>query len=333
LFASTDELVALAAVAGRRDGIYATHMRSEGARLIQAIDEAIAIGRRAGIRVEIAHLKTSGRRNWGKLDQALERIEKARTDGVEVAADRYPYTASSTDLDAVFPAWAQEGGRDAVLGRLRDETDRVKLSRELARSRTDEEWGAITIGSTWARQNRRFTGMPLTEVARILRVDPVEAVLQLIEKDELRTGAFFFGMSEENMERILSQPYVMIGSDASIRAPTGPLSEDYPHPRAYGAFARFLRMALDARAVPIQEAVRKMTSLPASHYRLRDRGVLTPGAMADVVVIHPRTLCDFSTYAAPHRLAAGVEHVVVNGGLVIEAGRLTGRRSGRVLDA
>lgn len=333
MFASTDELVALASVAGRCNGIYATHMRSEGVRLIEAIDEALAIGRGAGIRVEISHLKTSGRRNWGKLDQAFERIETAQAEGIEVAADRYPYTASNTDLDAVFPAWAQEGGRDALLGRLHDATDRARLRADLARSRTDEEWGAITIGSTWAPGNRRFAGMPLPEVARILRVDPIEAVLRLVEKDELRTGAFFFGMSEENMERILSRPYVMIGSDASIRAPTGPLSEDYPHPRAYGAFARFLRLALDGRATPVEEAIRKMTSLPASHFRLRDRGVLRPDAMADVVVIDPRTVCDFSTYAAPHRLAAGVDCVIVNGTMVVENGRLTGLRSGRFLAA
>lgn len=331
LFASREELVALAHVAARHDGLYTTHMRSESGHLLEALEEAIAIGRASGARVEISHLKTAGRAHWPLLDRALDLIRAARAEGLAIAADRYPYTSANTDLDVIFPDWAVTGGRDAVLRRLHDPADRQRLRDELTASRTPDYWETVTIGSTSHPDNTRFRGRPLSEVAAELRLPPAEAALLLIERDALRTSAFFFGMSEDNMWKILAEPFVMLGTDASLRAPTGPLGEDHPHPRAYGSFPRFLRAALDGKTVPLPEAVRKMTSLPADHFRLKDRGRLTAGGMADLIVFDPTTVSDRATYAAPHQLAVGLELVMVNGVVTLEPAGLTGQRAGRVL--
>lgn len=329
--ASKEELVELAKVAERYDGIYTSHMRSEGARLIEAIEETVDIGRQTGIRTEISHLKVSGKANWRLIDDALATIENAQSEGLEVAADRYPYTAAGTDLDVILPAWAAEGGRDCVLARLRDKGERARLREDLLESISDDYWSGVTIGSTSHPDNHQFQGKPLTEVAAALDMTPVDAALHLIDTDELKTGAFFSGMSEDNMMRILNQSYVMLGSDASLRSPSGPLSKDHPHPRAYGSFPRFLRMALDGRSVPIEEAIRKMTSLPAAHFRLADRGVLAVGKKADIIVVDPDAVRDNATYGCPHKLATGIEHVVVNGVSTLTEGKLTGNRSGMVL--
>ncbi|MBN1557605.1 MAG: D-aminoacylase [Lentisphaerae bacterium] len=330
-FAPRDELVALAAIAARRDGIYTSHMRSEGARLLEAIDETLAVGRAAGIRVQISHLKTAGRANWGRLDAALARLRAARDAGLPVAADRYPYTRGATDLDVVLPAWAHEGGREATLARLRDPGERRRIHRALCAARAEADWHGVTIGSTVHPDNRPFRGLTLVAAAERLGTDPAEAVLRLVARDGLKTQAFFAGMSEANMRRILAEPYVMLCTDASLRAPAGPLSHDFPHPRAYGSFPRFLRMALDGGTVPLPEAVRKMTALPAAQFRLEDRGVVAVGRKADLVVFDPDTVRDTATYADPHRTAEGIRHVIVNGVLTLRDGALTGRRAGRVL--
>lgn len=331
MYAAPEELAALAGVPARRGGVYTTHMRSEGPRLLEALDETLAVARASGVRVTVSHLKTSGRANWGLIDAALAKLNAARAEGLEVAADRYPYTASNTDLDVILPSWAAEGGRDVVLARLRDPATRARLRAELLSARPETYWGTIVVGSTAHPDHAKLQGLPLEEVARILDLEPVDAALRLIDKDELRTSAFFFGMSEPNLWRILAEPWVMIGSDASLRAPWGVLSKDFPHPRAYGTFPRFLRAALDGKTVPVEEAIRKMTSLPAAHYRLAGRGVLRAGAPADVLVIDPAKLRDTATFTVPHALAEGVERVIVNGVVTLEAGALTGNRGGRVL--
>lgn len=331
MYASREEIVMLAKVAASRGGIYATHMRSEGARLLEAIDEALDIGRQADIAVQISHLKTSGRKNWHLLDPALDRIRAARAAGCDVAADRYPYTAANTDLDVVLPEWASGGGREEVLRRLRDPEIRWNIRCEIAEGRDLDYWDRVMVGTTYAPKNAVFRGKRITEVARMLGVEPVDAALYLMESDELRTSATFFGMSEENMWRILSEPYVMIGSDASVRAPTGPLSHDHPHPRAYGTFPRFLRAALDGKTVPIAEAVRKMTSLPASRFGMSDRGMIEIGKKADIVVWDPREVQDRATYESPHQPATGVRALLVNGVVTIAEGRLTGYRGGLFL--
>jgi N-acyl-D-aspartate/D-glutamate deacylase len=328
-FAEHAEILALAAVAARRGGLYTSHMRSEGRGLLEAINEALAVGRASGVRIEISHLKTAGRESWPLVEPALERIESARREGLVVAADRYPYTASNTDLDVVLPAWAAAGGRDAVLQRLRDPAQRQRLRDELERARPADYWTTVTIAS--CPSHPAVQGTPLVEAAAALGRSPVEAVLHLLDADELRTTAFFHGMCEANLWRILAVPWVMLGTDASLRAPEGPLSRDYPHPRAYGTMPRFLRAALDGRTVPLPEAVRKLTSLPAGHFGLAGRGVIAPGQAADLVVFDPATLEDRATYAAPHQLAGGIERVIVNGVVTLANGRLTGDRGGTVL--
>lgn len=332
LFAAPDEVRRLAAVVAGHGGVYTTHMRSEGRELVAALDETLAVCRETGVRTEVSHLKTAGRSNWGLLDTVLERMRGAVAEGLPVAADRYPYTYGCTDLDVLFPDWAAAGGRQAVLGRLRDPAVRARLRDELCAAHSEESWGGILIGSTQAPANRAFRGKPLPEVAAALGLEPAEAVLHLCETDELMTSAFFGGMSEANMWRILAEPYVMLGTDASLRAPgAGPLGQDYPHPRAYGSFPRFLRAALDGRTVPVEEAVRKMTGLAAAHFGLGRRGRLEEGWAADVAVFRPERVRDTATYGDPHRLAEGIEHVVVNGVVTLRDGVATGRRGGRFL--
>ncbi len=330
-YAETAELVALATATAARGGVYTSHMRSETSRLIEALDETLEIGRKTGIRVQVSHLKASGKKNWHLLEPAIERIHAARAAGLDVAADRYPYTSSCTDLDIIFPGWAAAGGPAAVHDRLRDLATRQRLRDELMADHDEAYWQTITIGSTAHPDNRRFQGQPLLAVAAALGVHPAEAVLILAETDEGRTAAFFHGMSEENMHRVLAQPWVMLGSDASLRAPTGPLSHDWPHPRAYGTFPRFLRMALDGQTVPLPEAIRKMTSLPARTFNLTDRGELRQNAAADILVIDPHALRENTTFAQPHALADGIRHVFVNGVHTLREGTLTGRRGGRFL--
>ena len=332
MFSKPDEVIELAKVAAARGKIYTSHMRSEGSKLLEAIDETLNVGRRAGIRVEISHLKTSGKKNWHLVDAALDRIRDAQREGIEVAADRYPYTAASTDLDVILPDWASGGGREAILGRLRDPATRKKIRDELLKSRDASYWTSVIVGSTSKPANRKFQGLPLQDVAKGLSLELVDAALYLMENDELNTGAIFFGMSEENMWKILREPYVMLGSDASVRGPDGPLSKDHPHPRAYGSFPRFLRAALDGKTVTLPEAIRKMTALPAGQFRLKGRGVIEKDAFADVVVFDPLRVKDVSTFQQPHQLSEGIDAVVVNGTLTIQDGKLIGHRAGRFLD-
>jgi N-acyl-D-amino-acid deacylase len=333
LFSEPEEVLALARVAAARGALYATHMRSEGGRLLEAIDEVLDLARRTGVRTQISHLKTAGRANWSKLDAALERIRAARAQGWQVHADRYPYIASGTSLDSRLPAWAQADGNDAILARLHDPAAAARLAREIAESTEPAYWDGVMIGGTHHPELRRFRGATVTAVARDFGCDPVEAYLRILRLDTLHTQAFFFGMSKENMRRIYAEPWVMVGSDASIRSLSGPLSADHPHPRAFGAFARFLRLALDGESgLPPEEAIRRMTSLPAEALGLRDRGRLQPGAWADVAVFDPARVRDKSTYAAPHQYAEGVRWTIVNGRIAFD-GRQALARPGRWLAA
>ena len=331
MHARPDEIAALAKVVARRGGIYATHMRSEGGQLLEAIDEALDVARASGVRLQISHLKTAGRANWGKLDAALEKIRAAQAEGIEVAADRYPYTASCTDLDVILPEWASQGGRAAILARLREAGTRERIRGEMAAARDDRYWEGVWVGSTRHSENAAFAGKPLGVAAEAWKMHPLDAALRLMDTDELFTGGIFFGMSEENLWRILAEPWTMIGSDASIRAPWGPLSHDHPHPRAYGTFGRFMRAALDGKSVSVGEAVRKMTSLPAEQFRLKDRGALSVGAFADVVAIDPKAFRDLATYEKPHQFCEGILAVWVNGVLTLRGGQETGLRAGRYL--
>ncbi len=332
MYAPRPELRAVAQTAARRDAIVTVHMRSEGDGLLESIEEMLGVARSSGARLQISHLKTSGSRNWSKLELALELIERARADGVRVAADRYPYTASATDLDVILPSWAAAGGRAEILARLREGASRNRIRAILLAERpTRDDWARIVIGSTRRDDLRPFTGMTLPEVGERLGLEPVDAALRLMEEDALGTQAFFHGMCEANMWRILAQPWVMLGTDAGVRSPIGPLSRDHPHPRAYGAMPRFLRAALDGRTVPLAEAIRKMTALPAAQFGLRDRGRIAPGMKADLIVFDPDRVADRADFASPHRLSEGIELVLVNGVATWRGGAMTGARAGRVL--
>jgi N-acyl-D-amino-acid deacylase len=328
-YAAADEVLSLARVAARRGARYATHMRSEGDRLLESVDEVLDLARDAGIRVQISHLKTSGASNWSKLDAVIERIECARRAGLGVHADRYPYLAGGTDLDVVLPDWASAGGRDAILKNLADLATRARVIDEL--DAMDRDWSGVMIGGARHPAVAAFTGQTLPEVAAARACSPGSALVWMIATDETRTEAFFFGMCEQNLRRIYAQPWVMVGSDASVRAPTGPLADSHPHPRAYGAFPRFLRLTQDEGLMPLPEAIRRCTSLPADAFGLNGRGRLVVGAFADVVVFEPAVIRDHATYAKPHQFATGVRQVVVNGRLSYDRGRFTGNRGGRLV--
>ncbi|MBT8041779.1 MAG: amidohydrolase family protein, partial [Pontiella sp.] len=321
-----EEIIELCRTTARHGGLYTTHMRSESNQLLEAIDEAIDIAERSGARLQISHLKTSGIKNWNKLEAALEKIRAAGS-RIEIGSDRYPYTAGSTDLDILLPQWASYGGRDAILARIRDPETRATLRDELAGQPADY-WDNVMIGST---QYEEFKGKYLPEVADALGMEPVDAFLHLIDTDELKTGGIFFSMSEENMWRVLAEPYVSLGSDGSMRAPWGPLSRDHPHPRAYGSHTRFLRAALDGKTVPLPEAIHKMTGLPARQFNLQKRGLIKEGYVADLIIFDPEAIRENSTYADPHQLSDGMRHVLVNGVHTFEDGKHTRHRNGQFL--
>ena len=318
-----EEIIELSKVVARHGGLYTTHMRSESNELLESIDEAIDIAERSGARLQISHLKASGSTNWNKMETAFEKIEAGRKK-IEIGSDRYPYTAGCTDLDIVLPLWATYGGRDAILARLRDSVTRDKIRCELMDNPTDH-WDNVMVGST---QYEEFKGKYLPDVADALKLHSVDALLHLIDVDDLKTGGIFFSMSEENMWRVLAQPFVSIGSDGSMRAPWGPLSHDHPHPRAYGSHTKFLRAALDGTTVSLPEAIYKMTGLPAEQFNLPKRGFLKEGYTADILVFDPATIKENTTYADPHQLSEGMCHVFVNGVHTLENGKHTPRHGG-----
>lgn len=327
-FATTDELVALAEVAAQFDGLYISHIRGEGERLLESIDELLEIVRRARVRGEIYHLKASGRENWDKLEQAIDRIEAARAAGLAVTADVYPYPASSTGLTYVLPAWVQEGGHESMIARLRDPEVRARVLPEMEMIPPED----ILLVELRNPALRGLTGKTLAEVAALRGTSPEVTALDLIVEDDSRIGTVRFTMSEENVRRKLTLPWVSICSDSESMAPEPPFTLSQPHPRAYGSFARVLgKYVREERLLTLQEAVRRMTSLPAANLKLDRRGALVPGHFADLVVFDPATVADRATFEAPHQLAVGVVHVFVNGVAAIRDGAHTGARPGRVV--
>jgi N-acyl-D-amino-acid deacylase len=332
VFADTDELVDLARAAGEAGGFYASHIRGEGDTLLPAIAEAIEVGRRASVPVEISHLKAAGRANWPKMAQAIELIEAARAQGLDVTADMYPYPVGSTGLSSLLPSWAHAGGRESLLARLTDPTDRARIRAALdgpgfAR---DAGWDGIAIAGCPGRPE--YEGQTLARIATRLGVPPGEAAIEVLRQSQGDADMILFMMSEENVALGLQRPWVMIGSDGEGRAAQGPYAMGKPHPRNYGTCPRFLGHYVRERGLlPLPEAIRKMTSLPASKLGLRDRGRLEPGAVADVVVFDPATIADTATFAEPHRYPRGIPWVLVNGEPVIADGQHTGSRPGRVL--
>jgi len=337
-YAGTEELIALCEVAAAYGGRYITHMRSEGTRLLEAIDEVVRIAREAKIGAEIYHLKAAGEANWPKMDEAIRRIEAARAEGLDLTADMYTYVAGSTGLDAAMPPWVQEGGHDAWAERLRDPAIRERVAREMKAA--SDEWenlyaaagGAAGVLLVEFREEalKKYTGKTLAEVARERGASPEETAMDLVVEDGSRVGCVYFLMSEENVRKQIALPWVSFGSDGGAPSPEGVFLKSMPHPRAYGNFARLLgKYVRDEKVVSLEEAIRRLTTLPAENLRLRERGRLAEGFFADVVVFDAETIRDHATFEDPHRLATGVSHVVVNGVVVLEDGVHTGATPGR----
>jgi N-acyl-D-amino-acid deacylase len=342
IYAPTDELIALARVARRYGGIYATHMRNEGADIDAALNETFQIARAANIPVEIWHLKVSGRPNWGRMPHVLARIDSARAAGIDVMADQYSYIASATSLDATIPVWALSGGRDSLLIRLRDPSTRARIREEMAgtaAARRGENMfrGAgggdgILIASTFEDSLKYLQGKRIGEVARARGRDPVETIFEILLADGSRTGAIYFSMNEQDLQAAMKTWWVAVNTDYGGVAPDGPFSDIRPHPRTYGSFTRILgRYVREQKLMPLEYAVRKMTSLAAQRVGLTERGLLRPGMFADITVFNPATVIDRATFENPHQPSAGIEYVLVNGKVVLRKGQLTNERPGRGL--
>jgi N-acyl-D-amino-acid deacylase len=339
-YASTEELIELCKVAAEYGGMYISHIRSEGNRLLEAIDELIRIAREAKIPAEIYHLKAAGRANWPKLDEAIRRIEAARAQGLRITANMYPYTAGATGLDAAMPPWVQEGGHRAWIERLKNPAIRQRVTREM-RTPTDR-WENLYL-MAGSPENvllvgfknealKPLIGKTLAEVARLRGRSPEDTIIDLVIEDDSRVGAVYFLMSEENVRKQIALPWMSFGSDAESLAPEGVFLKANPHPRAYGTFARVLgRYVREEKIIPLEEAIRRMTSLPAENLKLDRRGRLKVGYFADVVVFDPAKVQDHATYERPHQYATGVIHVFVNGVPVLRNGEHTGATPGRVV--
>jgi dihydroorotase/N-acyl-D-amino-acid deacylase len=339
-YARTEELVALAAEAAKYGGTYATHMRSESDRIFQALDEAITIGRKAGIPVEIWHIKAAGKKNWGRMRQIVAKIDSARRAGVDIAADTYAYPAWFNSMSAFVPPWALDGGTTKLLERLRDPSARHKIRQDMLTpgATWDNEWqeipgpDAVLISVVQNPDLIQYQGKTLAEVAKMRKRDPIETLLDLLAEDQAFTSVAVFGMSERDIALALEQPWVSINNDSQGTSPDGPLGKEHPHPRAYGTFPRIIRKYVrEEKRLTLEEAIRKFTSLPAGRMRLADRGVLKAGMWADVVVFDPDSIRDLATFAEPNQLAQGMTWVLVNGVPVIAGGKATGALPGRVL--
>jgi dihydroorotase/N-acyl-D-amino-acid deacylase len=339
-YAKTEELIALASEAAQYGGIYATHMRSEGDGETAAIEEAVRIGREAHIPVEIWHLKAAGKDNWGKMPQIVAQIEAARASGVDVSANTYAYPAWFNSFSAFVPPWAHDGGNAALIERLKDPATRARIRHDLLTpdSSWDNEWQeipgpeAIQIAVVHEPSLLPLQGKRLSELAAEWHEDPIDALCDLLIKDNAQTSVAVFGMSEPDVALALKQPWVSIDNDSQGTAPEGMLGQAHPHPRAYGTFPRILRKFVrEDHLLTLEDAIRKFSALPAQRLRLSDRGVLKQGMWADVVIFDPATIRDLATFEQPNQLSEGMKYVLVNGVAVIADGKMTGARPGHVL--
>jgi N-acyl-D-amino-acid deacylase len=339
-YAKTEEIIALVSQASPFGGIYATHMRNESDSALEAIDEAVRIGREAGTPVEIWHFKVAGKANFGRMPELIARVNKARSEGIDVEADTYAYTAWFNSMSAFVPAWAHDGGDAKLIERLKDPATRARIRKDMQTPSKDwdNEWDEITgpqdviIGVVQNPALKKFQGKRLSEVAQVWNKDPMDALFDLLIEDKALTGCAVFGMSEPDVVLALQQPWVSVDNDYSGTSPEGILGEEHPHPRAYGTFPRILRKYVrEEKKLTLEDAIRKFSSLPAQRMRLTDRGVLKQGMWADVVVFDPETVRDLATYDDPNRLSEGMEYVLVNGVPVIEGGKMTGALPGKVL--
>jgi N-acyl-D-amino-acid deacylase len=339
-YAKTDELIALSKVAGEYGGMYIAHMRSEGNKFLEAIDETIRIAREANVPAEIYHLKAGGQANWPKMDAAIAKIDSARTAGIRITADMYTYPAGATGLDAAMPPWVQEGGLKAWIERLKDPAIRARVHKEM--TTPTDKWENLYLGTGSPEKVlligfktdslKPLTGKTLGEVARMRGKSPEETAMDLVIQDGTRVSVVYFLMSEDNIRKQIAQPWVSFGSDAESSAPEGVFLKSSTHPRAYGNVARLLgKYVRDGKVIPLAEAVRRLTSLPAENLKIKRRGKLAPGYFADVVVFDPNTIQDHATFEKPMQYSTGVQHVFVNGVQVLKDGEHTGAKPGRVV--
>jgi len=329
-YATSDELIQALAPVREADGIFACHVRSEGDRLVESVRELIEIGRKAGVRLELSHLKTAGPQNWNKLDEVFGLIEKAREDGIEIMADRYPYTASFSGLSAVFPDWALEGGYQAFQERLK--TEREKIHSEL-KDKKPGYWSRIVLSQVFSEKARQLEGKSVAELAECEKKGPEDFLIDLMAEERISPNAVFHSMSEENMERIYRKDWVMVGSDSGARAFDGILAKGKPHPRAFGAFPRFIsQMANRKKIMALVRAVEKSSRLCAEHFRIKDRGKIAKGYYADLVLFDPEAIRDQATFDNPFSPPRGIDLVMVNGQIAVMNGELTGSAPGKVLE-
>jgi N-acyl-D-amino-acid deacylase len=338
-YAKTEELIALAAEGGKFGGIYSTHMRDESNSILEAIDEALRIGREAHVPVEIWHIKVAGKNNWGRMPEVVAKINAARAAGADVTADTYAYTAWFNDFSAFVPAWAHDGGATKMVERLKDPATRERIRKEMLTPSNDwdNEWqeipgpDAIMIGVVQNPKMLPFQGKRLSEIAKQWNKDPMDALFDFLIEDPY-TGVAVFGMSQPDVTLALRQPWVAIDNDSSGTSPEGILGQEHPHPRAYGTFPRILRKYVrEDKVLTLEDAIRKMSALPSQRLRLTDRGVLKAGMWADVVIFDPATVRDLATFDNPNQLSEGMDYVLVNGVPVIDQGKMTGALPGKVL--
>jgi N-acyl-D-amino-acid deacylase len=339
-YAKTDELIELAKVAGRFGGLYASHMRSEGATEMAALDEAIRIGREGGLPVEVFHLKVTGKPRWGSMTKIVAKIQAARDSGLDVRADQYPYVAGSTALASSLPPWVADGGTAKMLQRLQDAPTRARIKADMATDHTDWEnlyvdcggGSGVVLSGIVNPTLKQFDGKNVAQVAQAEHKPELDALFDFIVADSGRTGALYFAMSEKDLATGLVQPWTSIGLDGGVTQLDGPLYEKFTHPRAWGTMARFLGVYVrDHKLMPIEEAIRKITSMPAQREHLVDRGLLKTGYFADITVFDPATIIDEATFAEPNKPSQGVDDVLVNGQLEYDHGKLTGAKAGRAL--
>jgi N-acyl-D-amino-acid deacylase len=339
-YAKTEELIEMCKVASKYKGKYISHMRSEGNRLEEAVDELIRISREANIPAEIYHLKAAGKDNWSKMDNVLAKVEAARKSGLKITADMYTYPAGATGLDAAMPPWVLDGGYPELYKRIQDPATRKKILEEI-RTPTDK-WENLYLAAGSAdkvlligfknEKLKPLTGKSLAEVAKMRGTDPENTILDLVLEDQSRVGTVYFLMNEENIKKQIKIPWVSFGSDAESMAPEGQFLKSNPHPRAYGNFARLLgKYVRDESVISLEEAVRRLTNLPATNLGLDHRGLLKSGYFADVVIFDPNTIADKATFEKPHQFAVGVRDVFVNGVQMLKDGEHTGKFSGRAL--
>ncbi len=331
VYADTGEIISLAREAAARNGIYASHMRSEGDRLIESIDEVITIARQAGIQAQISHLKTSDEKNWGKLETAFQRIEDANRNNLRITCDRYPYIASSTDLDAVLPSWAFEGGNKMEIKRLKTEQER--LMRDIRAEHPDPSvWEKVVVSSVITDSNKWMEGKSIKEISLSQGKSEMKCLFDILLEENLRVGAVFFTMNEDNLKAILAKPYTMIGSDSTGRSFDGITASGKPHPRGFGSFPRVLgKYVREDSVMELGEAVYKMTGLPAQTFQIDRRGAIAEGCYADIVVFDPDTIQDTAEFASPFQKPDGIDYVFVNGSPAVYEGRLSGAMAGRVI--